>query len=346
MDSGPAKGRTIGPCVQNSDGWVLSGPAAQRLFDKSGIGIPLPKNELLLQPCEVLFCNRHRHLEMAENWLAEQLIESTELLHETAAIEAMRVPGEQVVLANNVTKISPKTIVSEGSWALRWSRSSNLKTGLAAAEVIWVRDFEPIQWNNLYAWAAEVTALGRIAEVLIVDEEMGVTSYRVNPANPTGALPEIELDGLLESETSLVGGRWDGAFMPRDIELPEQIGTPLPEGKWLDEDEVRILEDAADENGSISLLRDILARKLLPRSGFKYGTRWRLYELSVGEEHAPWLLQPEWLAPHDWAQACLAARLANGVHKTWLCGFQIDDKWCYLALQRPPSEGRWSGFRH
>ena len=54
MDSGPAKGRTIGPCVQNPDGWVLSGPAAQRLFDKSGIGIPLPKNELLLQPCEVL----------------------------------------------------------------------------------------------------------------------------------------------------------------------------------------------------------------------------------------------------------------------------------------------------
>jgi hypothetical protein len=346
MESGAKSGRSIGPCRLEDEGWVLSGPAAQRLFDKSGIGIPLPGNELLMQPCEVLFCARHRHLELESDWLEGQLSDSAELLHETAALEAMRVPGEQVVLANVVGKVSPKTIVSDGSWALRWSRSSNLKTGIAASEVVWVRDFEPIQWDSLYRWAAEVTAQGRIAEILIVDEEMGVTTYRVNPAEPAGALTDINLEEILATESSLIGGRWDGAFMSRDIELPEQLGTPLPEGKWLDEDEVRILEDAADENGSISLLRDILARKLLPRPGFKYGTRWRLYEHSVGEEHAPWLLQPEWLAPHDWAQACLAARLANGVHKTWLCGFQIDEKWCYLALQRPPAEGRWSGFRH
>ena len=175
---------------------------------------------------------------------------------------------------------------------------------------------------------------------------MGVTTYRVSPEDPRGALNEIDESELMGFVDDLLGNKWDGAFIPSEIELPEQIGTPLPEGTWIDEDEVRIFENTPDDEGSISLLRDVLSRKLLPRSGFKYGTKWRLYELPIGEEHAQWLLQPEWLAPRDWAQACLAARLANGVHKTWLCGFQNDGVWYYLGIHRPPSEGRWSGFRH
>ena len=339
-------GRMIGPCQPVDDGWQLSGPAAQRLFDKSVIGKPMPQNELLLQSSEMLFCARHRHLQLLDDWLETELANNPELLHETAALEAMRVPGEKVVLVQNVVDISPDTIASEGTWAIRWNRSSKVKSDAPTAEVIWVRDFEPINWVTLHQWASEVSALGRIAEVLIVDDEMGVTTYRISPENPLGTLKPIDVTELNALENNLLGGKLDGAFLPSTIEVPEQIGTPLPEGTWIDEDEVSIVEDSPDEGGSISLLRDVLTRNLLPRPGFKYGTKWRLYEGPVGEEHAPWLLQPEWLAPSDWAQACLAARLANGVHKTWLCGFLKDSEWCYIALLRPPAEGRWSGFRH
>ena len=339
-------GRMIGPCKPVDGGWVLSGPAAQRLFDKSAIGKPMPENQLLLQASEMLFCARHRHLQLEDNWLENELSSNVEILHETAAMEALRVPGEKIVLSSNVVEISPESIVSNGTWALRWERTLKVKNDLPTAEVIWVREFEPIDWPSLYEWAAEVNAIGRIAEVLIVDEEMGVTTYRVTPENPRGALKPIDESNLTKLDGSLLGNKLDGAFVPSKIELPEQIGSPIPEGTWIDEDEVRIFENAPDDEGSIGILRDVLSRKLLPRSGFKYGTKWRLYELSVGEEHAPWLLQPEWLAPRDWAQACLSARLANGVHKTWLCGFNNEGSWCYIAIHRPPPEARWSGFRH
>tara|TARA_B100001750_G_C15509404_1_gene602581 strand:+ start:516 stop:1580 length:1065 start_codon:yes stop_codon:yes gene_type:complete len=346
MAESPASGRKIGPCKPFDDGWLLSGPAAQRLFDKSAIGKPMPENDLLLLPSEILFCARHRHLQLTDEWLENELSNNGELLHETAAMEALRVPGEKIVISQNVPEISPDSIVSDGTWALRWERSSKVKTDLPTAEVVWVREFEPIDWSSLYQWASEVNTIGRIAEILIVDEEMGVTTYRVSPENPRGALAPLDESILLEMDDFLLGNKWDGAFIPSSIDLPEQIGSPIPEGTWIDEDEVRIFEDAHDDEGSIGLLRDVISRKLLPRSGFKYGTKWRLYELSVGEDHAPWLLQPEWLAPRDWAQACLAARLANGVHKTWLCGFNNEGSWRYIAIHRPPPEARWSGFRH
>ena len=346
MEDSSSGKKTIGPCRFSADGWILSGPAAQRLFDKSAIGRPIANNELLLHPSEVLFCSRHRHLLIEDDWLNSELISNPQLFHETAALEAMRVPGEKIVLAHNVNDLLPDTIVSKGSWALRWNRSIKVNNNPPSSEVMWVRDFEPIKWDELYNWSSEVNALGRLAEVLIVDEEMGVTTYHISPENPSGAMENIDFTKISQHDKNLIKGNIKGAFLPNKFDLPEQIGTPLPEGSWIDVDELGIISNDSNKQGSISLLIDILSRKLLPRSGFKYGTRWRLYEVSIGEEHAPWLLQPEWLAPSDWAQACLAARLANGVHKTWLCAFLKNKNWCYVSLQRPAAEGRWSGFRH
>nr|MBC8437805.1 hypothetical protein [Euryarchaeota archaeon] len=124
MSNQSGGGGGIGPCTQHEDGWLLSGPAAQRLFDKSAIGLPQPQNKLLLQSSEVIFCARHRHLEIDENWLVNQLNIFPELLHEAAALEALRVPGEKILLSQNVSEINPKIIFSQASWAVRWARSS------------------------------------------------------------------------------------------------------------------------------------------------------------------------------------------------------------------------------
>ena len=108
-------GRRVGPCQPVDGGWLLSGPAAQRLYDKSAIGKPTQRNELLLQASEMLFCARHRHLELKDGWLENELIKNVEILHETAAMEALRVPGEKIVLSKNVPEISPDSIVSDGN---------------------------------------------------------------------------------------------------------------------------------------------------------------------------------------------------------------------------------------
>ncbi len=337
--------RSIGPPSLEENGWVLHGGAAQRLFDKSAIGRMGVENSLLLHPSEVIFCVRHRHMITGEGWIEEMLREDDTLLHQAAALEAMRVPGEKVILRENIEHVALNVIVSEGSWALRWGRGAKVKSDLPESEVIWVREFEPIDYSRLFHWACEVNSLGRIAEVLIVDEEFGVTTYRVSPEEPRGIHPPIDFDAMNDLNEELVKTGC-GALYIGSQKLPVQLASPLPEGAWLEDDEVALLCESSGHAESVALLKAVLARGLLPRSGFKYGTRWRLYESEIGERHAEWLLQPYWLAPRDWGQACLAARLANGVHKTWLCGLRIEDSWRFLAITRPPASSRWSGFRH
>jgi len=85
-----------------------------------------------------------------------------------------------------------------------------------------------------------------------------------------------------------------------------------------------------------SLQRWLIEQGLMLRPGFKYGSLWRAYERPIGEEHAPWLIQPVELAPSTWDGVCLAARLAEGVHKTWLCAFphHDGDGWRMLSIAR------------
>ena len=70
------------------------------------------------------------------------------------------------------------------------------------------------------------------------------------------------------------------------------------------------------------------------RPGFKYGCRWRVYDDDVSNSHAPWLLEPYNEAPESWEKLCLAVRLAEGVHKKWVCGFHNNDKWEFLNIKR------------
>ena len=105
----------------------------------------------------------------------------------------------------------------------------------------------------------------------------------------------------------------------------------------------------ADEEYSIQILQDLFSRGCSVRSGFKYGTKWRVYAGAVGDGHAPWLILPLHAAPMDWAGACLAARLAAGVNKTWCVALTTETNETasqksieYLAIRRPPSDSRWS----
>ncbi len=287
-----------GPEAAGHDRFLIDGPAAQRFWDKSALGVPQSGNRLLLSAAEVLFCNRQRNLALPEGWESVRLEQEgiSGLLHEAAALEAVRTPGELVVLTQNLAKLNLPEAASESSWALRWPRIGRVTDGPPDGELRWVKASEAIDWRELHEWARATTAADRIAEVLIVDDDLDVTTYRLSSCNPTGEVNHTE-------------------------------------------------SDAGDENPFSVLLEDVIARGLLPRSGFKYGTRWRLYDRPLGEAHAPYLLQHEDEAPSDWAQICLSARMATGVNKTWLCGFEQGGNWRYLAVTRPPPDARWSGVR-
>jgi tRNA-intron endonuclease len=89
-----------------------------------------------------------------------------------------------------------------------------------------------------------------------------------------------------------------------------------------------------DVDGHLRLYDDLMHRGVVLRPGFKYGTQWRIYDSAVGEAHAPWLLLPVESAPQTWYAACLSVRLAEGVHKAWICASHDRSGWSYLQVQR------------
>ena len=60
-----------------NDGWLYSGSARDRLWNKSAIGKKINNNQLLLSSSEVIFCHNHRHIDWPNNeWFAKEIIKN------------------------------------------------------------------------------------------------------------------------------------------------------------------------------------------------------------------------------------------------------------------------------
>ena len=274
-------------------------------------------------------------------------------------------PGEKVVLAENLNAANA-VLLDAHSWALRWSRNVKPKDAEPLAEIRWFKSSDEIDWGALAEWTNNVETGGRIPELLIVDEEHGVVTYRCRLHNPSGPLTD-PFRGLDNDERRTVSHAWaesketEGGFwlnISREKWPVVGVGINLEGGIWISEIESRIVSRIVNPTmplptgktgNRMEILSDLLSRGIAVRSGFKYGTRWRAYAGLVGGEHAPWLVVPLDEAPTDWGEACLAARLAAGVNKYWLCAMDPlgNSGWRYLALERPPPDSRWTNpVRH
>tara|TARA_B100000945_G_scaffold285056_1_gene255058 strand:- start:1046 stop:2113 length:1068 start_codon:yes stop_codon:yes gene_type:complete len=348
--------------------WIFDGPAYSRLWEKSAIGTLLDGGGLALTDIEVIFCRQHRGVEFASIadqktmllWLNERISTNPSVLREYAVFEALRVPGNKVVISENFSEMG---IDSSISWAFRWSSDKHPSKHEADSEVIWFSSDEPLNsgsgdWQSLEGllnWSKEVYSKGRISEVLVIDEEHSVVTYRISESNPIGNLQPPELSELqristLESVEISSGGVFiiDGNNWKFDT-----IGLPLHGGRQLDNIEYEIVLSVANSetdkmSESANILFDLWNRGLSTRSGFKYGTKWRCYAGGVGEGHAPWLVVDSSSGgPKNWSEACLSSRLASGVNKEWLYPIMDDGKWRYLQISRPPSDSRWTNpIRH
>ena len=205
--------------------------------------------------------------------------------------------------------------------------------------------------ETLLRWSESVCNNGRIAEILVIDEEQSVVTYRIQEVDPRGKLEPPtarQLERIAQMPMDPLS--WAGSFIATDDYWPsEAIGIPLHGGRQLDTIESQIFSSIVSDTevgeGSVSssVLLDLWNRGLNTRSGFKYGTTWRCYSGIIGEGHAPWLVvDPSREGPIDWAEACLSSRLASGVNKQWLYPIYDNGKWRYLEISRPPSDSRWS----
>lgn len=371
--SGP-RDEILGPLAgvmqSDSGSWHFDEKSSDRLWHKSAIGIPVQGGGISLTSVEMMFCINHRNIESpAIGFLLGGLERDPALFYEYAVMEALRTPGNKIVLRCNLGKLGIGH--SKRSWGLRWESDKHPSKDPAVSEVRWFTAEQEFDVDDLYEWVREVEDSGRIAESIVVDEEMSVVTYRLSIADPRGNLtpPSIE-EFLIISDNEYAETMTGGAYFPGAEDWPlEAVGIPVQGGRQLDWAERELVHFFGKPSKNIniedfstgptnphlgmtktaSLLHELWNRGLNTRSGFKFGTTWRCYSGSVGQDHAPWLIND----PEDcqktigvWAKACLTSRLASGVNKHWICPVDVGTgEWRFLRVSRPPADSRWSNPR-
>lgn len=366
----PPGGTRLPIPVEREEGWAAFGGSANRLWERGSFGRPI-RDGILLTASELLNAHRLRGLPLpSEDWLANVLENDPNVLLEAEILDALRYPGEKIVLACNLSAAN-SVLLHKASFGLRWLRSDKPSEDDPTAELRWMRASDTIDWGELSQWAHSVESGGRIPEILVIDDEHGVVTYRAHLHDPRGEFVD-PFSELTNDERRTIAHAWaaltktaNGNWLPirsEDWPLPS-VGLDLSNGIWLDELQSRSISKIINpsmpspEGVSGELLAtfmDLLQRGLLVRPAFKYGTRWRAYSNAIDEGHAPWLIVNFSDAPTNWTEACLSARLAAGVNKTWLCSIPPGSGssgsmrgFTYLALERPPADARWtSPTRH
>ena len=167
-----------GGMADHSGTWVYEGSAADRLWQKSAIGRINAERKLELSPAETLFVHYHRHIELPTNdWMNNALTENSMLLQEYAILEALRVPGNKIVLSQNMDFFSQQ--IHPKSWAARWTSNTHPKNTKAISEIRWFHESDKLDAIELHQWTVDVSKSGRIPEVLVVDEELSVVTYQL-----------------------------------------------------------------------------------------------------------------------------------------------------------------------
>ena len=304
----------------------------RRWWDKSAIGRP-KDDVLLLSPTDVVFAHDHRGMEWpSREWFPEALRKRPSLIHESLVNEALRQPGNKVLWHDHFDEMDFE--FSDDTQALRWDAKNHPARGPPDAEVRWNHARSEFKIRNLLEWCRAVKEKGRCAEMLIVDDDLDVVSYRVKEVNPDGRYGQrfYDVEGAIDmaNGSSWVPGKGS------DDGIPSFLG-----GSVLDENS----SPEVDDRGGAMVARDLEKRGLLVRTGFKYGVRWRAYQGDMSENHAPWLISHPHSLPVNWTSACQGSRLSSGVNKTMLLPVLDEDSVSYVAIVRPPPDARWSTTR-
>jgi len=196
----------------------------------------------------------------------------------------------------------------------------------------------------------------------IVDEESDVTYYEVSRVRPRGRVgaPDVSrpVDAILLADRVLVADREGAEALHSGHFFGKQVGPSLQlsliEAAFLVELGMLRLRDAKS-NREVSLaslkkrarslqpdfdlrldaFKDMKAKGLVVKTGFKYGSHFRAYEGDPGKQHARYLVHA---VPADytamWPEVSRAVRLAHGVKKEILLGRVAADGVEYVSLSR------------
>lgn len=172
--------------------------------------------------------------------------------------------------------------------------------------------------------------LSDIAGSLIatVDDENDITFFRLESADPRG---EVDYTIPENTDAEIISDR----IATSSSELPDWLGHEFKGVKFLTDLEAKLLHPDSGNQGSNHLFevyRDLIGRKLIVKTGFKYGTNFRAYTKTM-DEHADFLVHfiPE---DEEWYKISRAVRVAHGVHKIMIFAGKTEKGVTYLSVER------------
>ena len=338
-----APSQALLPPTMRDGSWFIEPPLSSRLYQKSGLGKMQSDQSICLTSEEILFCHWHRHVPLpSEHWFQNSVKQNPDIVARGVVFDTARSGGEILIPVENIPS-KWEIEIPKATWALRWNREQTFSKEPPVAHVRWAWTTDEIDWVEMLEWTNTVHSYGMVAEFFVIDEEMDVTMYLLGMAHPTGN--QRLWSSFSNDEKKHLSTLWDqriargtGWYIPELSGWPcESIGVEHLSGRHLRQEEGEWMDAMLNDlelPSELELFNDLMLRGVLLRPGFKFGSRWRVYDTPVGESHAPWLVQPVELAPMNWESACLAVRLSEGVHKLWLCALPLSGKWFYLQMQR------------
>jgi len=221
----------------------------------------------------------------------------------------------------------------------------------------------PFDLARLFDLADRAQSAKKLLLLALVDEESDLTYYRVRRASPSGALPPRPLAAPTEGWLS------NDRVTVHDPVAVEELGRSLAYGSRVgDRLELSLLETAyLVDTGQLSLrdattgrsvprdrlerrarrldphfderraaYRELRGRKLVVKTGFKYGAHFRAYPRNPDHAHARYLVQAV-PATHRaaWPEIAGGVRVAQGVRKEFvLAGVAPEAAVRFLSLER------------
>ena len=336
---GSRDSQKIQPPLEDGMFWRIPPPLSTRLYEKSALGFRNDDGSIRVTASEVLFCHWHRHLPLPSvNWLEDELQKNPRLIYEAIIMDVGRNGGEMIVPA--VHRPSDAQI----AWGVRWHRDRNHLKDKYQASVTTATTHDELDWLALLEWCRKCIELEIDSELFVIDDELDVTMYKIDLIEPKGNLLSWEQLGQQHQDEFL--NYWNNRTLTESgsyvrVNQPwkwDQIGIEHMSGRVLRHEEdtyvQHMVTKEVEPSSDSKLMHDLLSRGLLLRPGFKYGCRWRVYDGDLNESHAPWLIQPRSEAATTWEGVCLSVRLAEGVHKQWVCAIYDSGNWNYLRIQR------------
>jgi tRNA-intron endonuclease len=196
----------------------------------------------------------------------------------------------------------------------------------------------------------------------IVDEEGDLTYYQARLVKPKGRVKARKFkvkakalylgDRVLvideEEADSLHSSEFFGKFIGEGLQLS------LLEAAYLLENKALLLRDPKNSRKinyeqfirkakkiqpdfatRLNVYKDLKAKGLIVKTGFKYGTHFRVYKGDPEKEHALYLVHAVSTTYHStWPEISRAVRLAHGVKKELLLGRAHKEKSEYMSLKR------------